>query len=267
MATNTHRGTLGSPPGRRIGGRGAVFGIALLVVGAIVFWAMVRDDGKDLTAKEVPAAQAEPAEAADDVGPEVPAEDPAVEVGPFTAEDLEALVLPREEGEGLVKALEYSTTYSGPADIGDVHHWTLVPTEPLERAGFVEAYSAMFMTSEFVSSFASEGRDLATAALLFETPDGARRALQIFEETRSEVWETSRPLPMRGGSGVAGLLGSDNVSVVYPTVGFTARVGNVILLLGSQGGSEHDRPLPVRVVRGIALDLLARAQAASGGAP
>lgn len=189
---------------------------------------------------------------------------PTPEAGPFTSEDLEGLVLALDEGEGLVPGLSYATSYSGPADLGDVHHWTLVPTEPLEEAGFVEAYSAMFMTPAFPATFASEGRDLATAVFLFTTPAGARQALEVFADTRDEVWDGWRPLPTQNGIGTAGFLGSDNVSVVYPTVGFMHRAGNVIVMVGSQGGSDEGRPLPVTLVRRIADDLLTNARTALG---
>ena len=193
--------------------------------------------------------------------PSEPSATPMPDEGPFTSNDLERLVLAPEEGDGLVPGLAYSSSYSGAAYLGDIHHWTLVPTEPLEEAGFVEAYSAMFMTPAFPSTFGMDGRDLATAALLFRTTAGAREGLQVFADTRDEVWDEWRPLHMRHGNGQVGLLGSDNVSVVYPTVGFTARVANVILLLGSQGGSDEGQPLPENLMRRIAYDLRNRARA------
>lgn len=186
---------------------------------------------------------------------------PALDIGPFASDDLEDLVLRADEGEGLVDGLSYSASYSGSADLRDVHHWTLVSTERMEAAGFIEAYSGMFMTPAFPGTFAREGRSLATAVLLFEDPQGARRGLRIFRSTRAETWDVWEPLTIPGGFGTIGRLGSDNVSVVYPTVGFMGRVGNMIVMVGSQGGSYDGRPLPVDVLRGIAYDLLARARA------
>ena len=248
---------------RRPGGEARRVVAAPILLAMIVLPAGCSAGGEPL---EDPAASAASATTgiADDVG-STPSPTPSVDPRPFTVDDLEGLVLTPDEGEGLVRGLSYASTYSGEADIGDVHHWTLVPTEPLEEAGFVQAYSAMFMTPAFPSTFARDGRDLATAALLFESPTAARHGLRIFEDTRAEVWEECRPLPMRNGLGTSGLLGSDNVAVVYPTVGFMGRAGNVIVLVGSQGGSERDDPLPERMVRGIALDLLARARTEMGG--
>jgi hypothetical protein len=263
IALDALRGTHGSAR-RWLGVRGSIVGIALLVVGGLITWAVVSSGRDGSVARGVPTAMKAPD---DGIEAETPVEEPPPGVGPFAATDLEGLVLAPGQGDGLVRGLEYSVSYSGYANLSSVHHWTLVPTEPLEAAGFVEGYSSIFMTSAFASTFAAEGRDLLTAALLFETPAGAQRAQRVFIDTRPEVWEEVRTLPMLGDSWVVGRLGSDNVSVTYPTVGFLARAGTVILLLGSQGGSERDRPLPIPVVREVARDLLARARAALEGAP
>lgn len=235
-------------------------GLAVLLSGAML--AACSETGGDAGAGSGGTGNADsPTAAASTVETlSTPSPSPAAEVGPFTGADLEGLVLAPEEGKGLVRGLSYASTYSGTAGLGDVHHWTLVPTERLEEAGFVEAYSAMFMTPAFPATFATEGRDLATAALLFAGPAGAREALRVFADTRDEVWAEWRPLPTRGGIATAGFLGSDNVSVVYPTVGFMSRVANVIVMVGSQGGSDEGRPLPTDLASRVSSDLRTRAR-------
>lgn len=262
MSTDTRLGADG-PPRRRIGEPSPVLGIGLLAIAVLVVWVVARGGEHRSVTADAPVAQAEPTGATEPPSEApAPAAEPAADIGPLTAADLGSLVLEPEEGTGLVKGLAYSPGYSGSADLADVHHWTLVPTEPLEAAGFVEGYSSIFMTSAFASTFAAEGRDLLTAALLFETLEGARRAQRVFIDTRPEVWEEVRTLPRHGDGWVIGRLGSDNVSVTYPTVGFLGRVKNIVLVLGSQGGWKQDQPLPVPVVRSIARDLLTRARVA-----
>jgi hypothetical protein len=255
MATDVHRPTRGARGRGRIG----IAAVVLLAVAAPATWASLRNDGAS-----VPTDRAADAPHATQPGSFVQPGS-TLQAAPFAAADLEGLVLRPAEGDGLVPGLEYSPAYSGRAYVENIRHYTLIPPERLEAAGYVNGQVAIFMTPEFLSSFASGGRDLLTVAMLFETTAGAREAFHVVADTRDELWETWRPLPFAGGIGTTGRLGSDNVTVTYPTVGFSTRVGNVVLLVGSQGGSERNRPLPVRIVWGVAEELRLRALDTIGG--
>lgn len=187
---------------------------------------------------------------------------------PFSVDDLPALVFQPDEGAPLADGLVYRSAYSGTADALDVRHWALIPPEWLEEAGFVGAYSAIFLTDDFISTFGQTGQSLLTAALLFETPDGASELLRRVGESQSDLWEDVQSLPPVAdeGFGFAARVGSDNVTVTYPTIGFGMRVGNVYIMIGSQGGSEAgQQPLPVELVRSVAESALTRTQAAMPG--
>ena len=121
----------------------------------------------------------------------------------------------------------------------------------------------LVFTNEFYDDRGMAGRSLVTAALLFETPEGAMDALQVFADSRDEFWEEWQALDaVSGVNGIAqtGRQGTDNVADVYPTTGFVMQVANVCLLIGSQGGAQSGEPIPEDLMRSIAERLLARAQ-------
>jgi hypothetical protein len=183
---------------------------------------------------------------------------------PFTLADLKGFVLPEAEGNGLVEGLLYRPTYSGSAQLTDVRHWTLVPPERLQAVGFAGGYANLFFTGEFYDSRGLSGRSLVTAALLFETPEGAADAMQVFADNRDQTWQDLQLLDVAtGSSGIAmeGRQGTDNTDDLYPTIAFVQQIGNLCLMVGSQGGAESDDPLPEDVMRSTAQKLLARAQA------
>ncbi|OFW61928.1 MAG: hypothetical protein A2133_06900 [Actinobacteria bacterium RBG_16_64_13] len=187
----------------------------------------------------------------------------AAVAGPFASEDLRDLVLMKEEGNGLVDGLLFRPTYSGTVQLTDIRHWTLVTPERLETAGFAGGYANLFFTNEFSDDFGKSGRSLLTAALLFETVEGAAEAVKIFADSRDELWEEWQPLAaVSGANGIAqiGRQGTDNISDIYPTIGFGMQVANVYLLVGSQGGAQSGDPLPEALMRSLAEELLARAQ-------
>jgi hypothetical protein len=188
----------------------------------------------------------------------------ATAAGPFTSADVRDLVLQESEGNGLVEGLLYRPTYSGTAKLTDVRHWTLVPPERLQAVGFADGYVSMFFTDNFYSTFGKAGRSFLTTALLFETPEGAADALQVFADSRDELWEDWQPLAaVPGANGIAqtGRLGTDNVADIYPATSFAIQVSNVCLLIGSEGGAESGEPLPEDLMRSTAEQLLARAEA------
>jgi hypothetical protein len=196
----------------------------------------------------------------------VPASTPAAAaaVGPFTTKDLPDLVLTPSQGKGLVKGLKYRPDYSGACDLFNVRHWTLVPPERLEAVDFVAGYATLFFTDEFLSAFGRGGRSLLTVALVFDTPRDAARALRVLATTRDELWRQWRPLTrVSGAQGIAqtGRLGSDNVADTYPTTSFALQIGNVCVLVGSQGGSQSGKPLPEHLLRSVAAGVAARTQA------
>jgi len=187
----------------------------------------------------------------------------AAVAGPFSVDDLRDLVLLEAEGNGLVEGLLYRPTYSGTSQLTDVGDWTLVPPERLQAAGFAGCYANIFFTNEFHDDFGNSGRSLVTAALLFETPEGAAQALNVFADSRDEFWQEWQPLPsVPGANGIAqtGRCGPDKDTDIHPTIGFGMQVANVYLLIGSQGGHESDQPLPEDLLRSTAEQLLARAQ-------
>jgi hypothetical protein len=188
----------------------------------------------------------------------------AASTAPFTIADLKGFVLPEAEGNGLVEGLVHRPTFSGTAQLTDVRHWTLVPPERLQPAGFAGGYANLFFTEEFYDSRGLSGRSLVTAALLFETPEGAADALQVFADNRDQTWQDLQLLPtMPGTNGIAmkGRQGTDNTDDLYPTIAFMQQVGNLCLIVGSQGGAESDDPLPEDLMRSTTEKLVARAQA------
>ncbi len=187
----------------------------------------------------------------------------AASTAPFTTTDLKGFVLPEAEGNGLVEGLLFRPTYSGTAQLTDVRHWTLVPPERLEAVGFADGYANLFFTDEFYDSRGLSGRSLVTAALLFETPEGAEDALEVFADSRDQTWQDLQLLAAvseANAIAMEGRQGTDNTDDLYPTIVFAQQVGNVCLIVGSQGGAESDDPLPEDVMRAMAGKLLARAQ-------
>jgi lysophospholipase L1-like esterase len=182
---------------------------------------------------------------------------------PFTEDDLPALVMAPEEGQGLVDGLEYRLGYSGEATLSTVRHMTLVPPESLQSLGFVAGRVTTFFTDPFLTEFGKAGRSLVSLVLLFPTPEEAEAAQQVFVDSFDELWAEWEPLPpiQEGFPGARGMVGTDNTADLYPAVGFNFRVGNTVALVGSQGGAERDEPLPEEMVRAVAEDLLARAEA------
>jgi hypothetical protein len=188
----------------------------------------------------------------------------AAVAGGFSTEDLRNLVLAEPDGTGLVPGLLYRSSYSGSAQLTDVRHWTLMPPERLQTLGFAGAWDNIFFTDDFYSKNGKAGTSLLTAALLFDTPQHAAAALQAFADTRGELWADWKPLGAVSGVnsiGQTGHLGSDNVTDVYPSTSFAIQVGDVCLLVGSQGGSESGQPLTEATLRSVAEKLTARAQA------
>jgi hypothetical protein len=183
---------------------------------------------------------------------------------PFTKDDLRGLVLAESEGNGLVEGLSYRSRYSGTATPEDVRHWTLAAPERLQAAGFVTGYNTLFFTDDFYSTNAKAGRSLLTAAFLFPTPEAAAQALKVFSDTRDQSWKDMKPLSpvpsAETGIAMTGRLGSDNVTDLYPSIGFSMQVANICLLVGSQGGAQSGQPLPEDLMRSIAEKLLTRAQ-------
>lgn len=182
---------------------------------------------------------------------------------PFTEQDLPALVMTPEEGQGLVEGLEYRPGYSGAAGLSTVRHITLVPPERLEALGFAAGWWTSFFTDPFLTEWGRAGRSLVSLALLFPTPETARAARQVFADSFDEFWTEWEPLaPLQDPfPGANGLCGTDNTDDLYPTIAFSFQVGNIVMLVGSAGGAEQDEPLPEDMVRGIGEDLLARAEA------
>ena len=188
----------------------------------------------------------------------------AAVAGPFTVADLSGLVLLEAEGNGLIEGLLHRPVYSGTSQLADVRGWTLVPPERLQAVGFAGCYASVFFTDEFHDDFGNSGRSLVTAALLFETPEGAMAALRVFADSRDELWEEWQGLSsVLGANSIAqtGRCGSDSDTEIHPTIGFGMQVANVYLLIGSQGGHEFDEPLAEDIMRSITEKLLSRAQA------
>jgi hypothetical protein len=187
----------------------------------------------------------------------------AAATSPFVSDDLRGLVLADADGTGLVSGLLYRQRYSGSAQLSDVRHWTLMPPDRLQALGFVGAWDSIFFTDEFYSKNGEAGTSLLTAALLFDTPQDAAAALKAFADTRDELWADWRPLGAVSGAnsiGQTGHLGSDNVTDVYPSTSFALQIGNVCLLVGSQGGSQSGQPVSEGVLRSVAEKLLAGAK-------
>lgn len=187
-----------------------------------------------------------------------------VATSPFTSQDLRDLVLADAEGTGLVSGLLYRERYSGSAQLTDVRHWTLMPPETLQPLGFAGAWDNIFFTDDFYSKNGKAGTSLLTAALLFDTSQNAAAALQAFADTRDELWTDWKPLEAVSGAnsiGQMGHIGSDNVTDVYPSTSFAIQVGNVCLLVGSQGGAESGQPISEAALRSVAEKLAARMQA------
>lgn len=180
----------------------------------------------------------------------------------FTADDLPDLVLAPEDGEGLAEGLEYRVTYSGDIGLPTVRHMTLIPPERLEALGFAGGYAAVFFNDLFVDSFGKGGRSLVTLALLFPDTAAASAARQVFVDSFDEHWAVWEPLaPVQGDvPGATGLCGTDNTSDLYPSTGFPLQVGNVVLVVGSQGGATTGEPLPEEMLRALATDLISTAE-------
>lgn len=181
---------------------------------------------------------------------------------PFGKEDLAALVLTPEEAEGLVEGLEYRPSYSGQVGLGTVRHMTLVPPERLTALGFIAARVSTFFTDPFLSEWGRAGRSLVSLVLLFPSPEVAESAQRVFVDSFDEFWAEWQPLaPIQEGfPGATGLCGTDNTGDLYPSVGFTFRVGNTVTVLGSQGGAEQDEPVPEELMRTLAEDMLTRGE-------
>ena len=181
---------------------------------------------------------------------------------PFGKEDLPALVLTPEEGEGLADGLEFRPSYSGAVGLATVRHMTLVPPDRMTALGFIAARASTFFTDPFLSEWGRAGRSLVSLVLIFPTPEAAESAQRVFVDSFDEFWAEWQPLsPIQEGfPGASGLCGTDNTDDLYPTVGFSFRVGNTVTVLGSQGGAEQDEPLPEDLMRTLAEDMLARGE-------
>ena len=236
--------------------------LAIVLITALalsVTTAAVACGGSSATASSSPSAALSQAVAS---AAGSPAATTTAVASPFTSEDLRGLVLRPAEGRELVAGLKYRPDYSGASDLFDFRHWTLVPPERLQEAGFVDGVAAMFFTDAFLADFGRSGRSLLTTALLFQTRKGARQALKVFADSRDELWEAWRPLsPTVGANGIAqsGRQGTDNIPDIYPTTSFGMQVANIVLLVGSQGGAQSGKPFGADLLRSLAKRLLARA--------
>jgi hypothetical protein len=124
-----------------------------------------------------------------------------------------------------------AATFTG--DGGTV--WTLddisstfdVSSASFQRAGFVDAYGTLWLTSDW---YEGTGQDLVSVAMRFETAVGAHRAFGLIGP---ESWDRWTALPARGlGAEARALRGRIGGT---PTVAYIWRAHDLVLVVGSQG--------------------------------
>jgi len=143
-------------------GSGSFF-VSLLLLAAILVATTLDACGGSVTAAPISPSAAPSQAAASPTS--TPTATTTAAAGPFTSEDLRRLVLRPAEGS----------------------HWTLVPPGRLQAAGCVDGFTTIFFTDAFLADFARSGRSLLSAALLFQTREGAHQALKVFADSRDEL--------------------------------------------------------------------------------
>ncbi len=168
----------------------------------------------------------------------------------YTREDLPRLVLQQSQAP---EGTQFVHASSGYKSLEEYAKDDQIKKVALQNAGYVTSYFTFFLSPRFYGpgkdgTISTEGSLADSFVLLFETPEGASKGLQIVEEAVRRDGKDLRDRPADDiGDEAIGIKGTLQVGLP-PGYLFAWREGNVVLGLVAAGAPDNINEQAVRVL-------------------